>query len=40
MTKENKKQQNITIFEQQEVRKKWHNEKWYFSVVDVVLNSH
>jgi len=37
MTKENKKQQNITIFEQQEVRKKWHNEKWYFSIIDVAL---
>jgi DNA-damage-inducible protein D len=28
--------QNITLFEQQEVRKKWHKEKWYFSVSDVV----
>jgi prophage antirepressor-like protein len=36
MTKEIKKQQDITLFEQQEVRKKWHKEKWYFSVSDVV----
>ena len=36
MTKEIKKQQDITLFEQQEVRKEWHKEKWYFSVIDVV----
>jgi len=36
MAKEIKKQQDITLFEQQEVRKKWHKEKWYFSVSDVV----
>lgn len=36
MTKEIKKQQDITLFEQQEVRKKWHKEKWYFSIIDVV----
>ncbi|OIO29002.1 phage antirepressor protein [Candidatus Falkowbacteria bacterium CG10_big_fil_rev_8_21_14_0_10_37_18] len=36
MTKEIKKQQDITLFEQQEVRKKWHKEKWYFAINDVV----
>lgn len=36
MTKEIKKQQDITLFEQQEVRKIWHKEKWYFSIIDVV----
>lgn len=36
MTKEIKKQQDITLFEQQEVRKKWHKEKWHFSIIDVV----
>ena len=25
-----------TIFEEKEVRRTWHNEKWYFSVSDVV----
>lgn len=35
----NKKQADktkITIFEEKEVRRVWHNEKWYFSVSDVV----
>lgn len=31
-------QKNIspTIFEQKEVRRTWHNEEWYFSIIDVV----
>ena len=35
----NKKiQKNIlpTVFEEKEVRRVWHNEQWYFAVVDVV----
>jgi prophage antirepressor-like protein len=34
----NKKENNIhpTIFEEKEVRRVWRNEKWYFSVSDVV----
>ena len=35
----NKKQADstkITIFEEKEVRRVWHNEQWYFSVIDVV----
>ncbi len=34
-----KKEQNETyptIFEEKEVRRTWHNEQWYFSVIDVV----
>lgn len=27
---------HITVFEEQEVRRTWHNEQWYFSVLDVV----
>lgn len=35
----NKKEQNKTyptIFEEKEVRRTWHDEQWYFSVIDVV----
>lgn len=28
---------HIAAFEEKEVRRTWHNEQWYFSVVDVVL---
>jgi len=36
--KTNKIQKNIypTVFEEKEVRRIWHNEQWYFSVIDVV----
>ncbi len=27
---------NLTHFENKEIRKVWHNEQWYFSVVDVI----
>ena len=27
---------HITLFEQKEVRRKWHNDQWYFSISDVV----
>lgn len=36
MIKNSKGQQDITLFERQEVRKKWHKEKWYFSIIDVI----
>lgn len=26
----------LAIFEEKEIRRKWHNEDWYFSVEDVV----
>ena len=34
----NKQQNNIypTVFEEKEVRRIWHNEQWYFSIIDVV----
>ena len=27
---------NLTPFEGKEIRKVWHDEQWYFSVVDVI----
>lgn len=30
------KDQEVALFEQSEVRKSWHSNRWYFSVVDVV----
>lgn len=30
------KNKDIAIFEEKEVRRTWHNEQWYFSIVDVV----
>jgi len=27
---------NIAIFEEKEVRRTWHNEQWYFSIIDIV----
>jgi DNA-damage-inducible protein D len=27
---------NIVLFEQKEVRRKWHNDQWYFVIVDVI----
>ena len=27
---------NLIPFEGKEIRKEWHNEEWYFSVVDVI----
>ena len=26
----------VGVFEDKEVRKTWHNEQWYFSVIDIV----
>ncbi|MHB8903767.1 MAG: BRO-N domain-containing protein [Patescibacteria group bacterium] len=34
MWKETKKQ--IVFFEEKEVRRLWHNEQWYFAIIDVV----
>ncbi len=36
--KKKQAQSNIspTIFEKKEVRRAWHNEQWYFSIVDVI----
>ena len=31
-----KKQKDIAIFEEKEVRRTWHDDQWYFSIVDVV----
>ena len=36
MEKEIKKEKNIALFENDPVRRVWHDEQWYFSVVDVV----
>ena len=30
------KENKIALFEEKEIRKVWHNEDWYFSVVDVI----
>lgn len=37
MAKKIHKKENITLFENIEVRKVWFKERWYFSVADVVL---
>jgi hypothetical protein len=36
--KKKKSENNVhpTIFEQKEMRRVWHNEQWYFSIIDVV----
>ncbi len=30
------KTKNIAVFEEKEVRKIWHDEQWYFSIIDIV----
>lgn len=34
MTKVN---QELVTFESKKIRKEWHNEKWYFSVIDIIF---
>ena len=30
------KEDSLIVFQDRKIRRKWHNEGWYFSVVDVV----
>lgn len=34
--KQNVNEKRITLFENQEVRRTWYNDQWYFSVIDIV----
>ena len=39
MNEENKNitpQNKLVVFQGKEVRRSWHNEKWYYSLVDIV----
>lgn len=31
-----KKRKEIILFEEKEVRRIWHNEEWYFSIIDII----
>ncbi len=35
-TKQMEKQDSIILFKEQNIRRTWHNNEWWFSVVDVV----
>lgn len=34
--KQNVNEKRVTLFENQEVHRTWHNDQWYFSVIDIV----
>ncbi|OGY37064.1 MAG: hypothetical protein A3E36_01600 [Candidatus Andersenbacteria bacterium RIFCSPHIGHO2_12_FULL_45_11b] len=34
--KQSSKDTEITIFEEKEVRRTWHNDQWFFCIIDVV----
>ena len=36
MKKETNTAKHIALFEEKEVRRTWHNEQWYFAIIDVV----
>ena len=36
MEKESKKEIAIKLFQNEEIRVEWDNEKWYFSIIDVI----
>jgi DNA-damage-inducible protein D len=36
MMKKNNTTKHIAVFEEKEVRRTWHDEQWYFAIVDVV----
>src|ERR1035437_542525 len=36
-TKKDNTKNKIAIFEEKEVRRVWHDEQWYFAIVDVVV---
>jgi len=36
MTKKEKATSNIALFEHQEVRRVWHENQWWFAVIDVI----